>query len=45
MRAGEYCQIPLGSYVEYLGAAENGFYLVAYNGYVGYALASYLMWI
>ena len=42
--AGEYCQIPLGSYVEYLGSAENGFYLVAYNGYVGYALASYLSW-
>lgn len=40
--AGEYCQIPLGSYVEYLGTYSNGFYLVAYNGYVGYALASYL---
>lgn len=40
--AAEYCQIPLGSYVEYLASAENGFYLVAYNGLVGYALASYL---
>lgn len=38
----EFCQIPLGSKVEYLGTAENGFYMVSYNGYTGYALASYL---
>lgn len=42
VNADEYCQIPLGSYVEYLDYSENGFYLVAYNGYIGYALASYL---
>lgn len=40
--AGEYCQIPLGASVEYLGEAGNGFYQVAYGGYTGYALASYL---
>lgn len=40
--ADEFCQIPLGAVVEFLGAAENGFYYVEYNGYDGYALASYL---
>lgn len=40
--ADEFCQIPLGAIVEFLGAAENGFYYVEYNGYDGYALASYL---
>lgn len=40
--SGEYCQIPLGSYVEFLSVSDNGFFLVAYNGLVGYALASYL---
>lgn len=40
--ADEFCQIPLGATVEYLGTAENGFYWVSYNGYDGYALASYL---
>lgn len=34
--------IPLGEYVEYLGTSSNGFYMVKYNGYVGYALAKYL---
>lgn len=38
----EFCQIPLGELVEYMGTAENGFYMVSYNGYTGYALASYL---
>lgn len=38
----EFCQIPLGALVEYKGTAENGFYMVVYNGYTGYALASYL---
>lgn len=41
-QAEEFCQIPLGELVEYLGTAENGFYLVSYKGYTGYALASYL---
>lgn len=41
-KADEFCQIPLGAVVEYLGTAENGFYMVSYNGYTGYALASYL---
>lgn len=40
----EFCQIPLGAEVEYLGTAENGFYTVKYNGFTGYALASYLAW-
>lgn len=41
-KASEICQMPLGSVVEYLGPAENGFLAVAYNGRVGYALANYL---
>lgn len=41
-KAEQFCQIPLGAVVEYLGTAENGFYMVSYNGYTGYALASYL---
>jgi hypothetical protein len=40
--ASEICQMPLGSAVDYLGYAENGFYYVQYNGMTGYALASYL---
>lgn len=40
--ASEICQIPLGAAVSFLGIAENGFYCVEYNGYTGYALASYL---
>lgn len=40
--ADEFCQIPLGAVVQFLGSAENGFYYVEYNGYDGYALSSYL---
>ena len=40
--SGEITQIPLGSSVEYLGTASNGFYKVRYNGSVGYALSQYL---
>lgn len=40
--AGEICQIPLGATVEFVALAGDGFYKVAYNGHVGYALASYL---
>lgn len=40
--AGEICQIPLGATVEFVDVAGDGFYKVAYNGHVGYALASYL---
>ena len=40
--ASEICQIPLGSTVEFLEYAENGFYKVNYIGKTGYALASYL---
>ena len=43
--ASEICQMPLGVCVNYLGFAGNGFYQVEYNGRVGYALASYLMFI
>lgn len=41
-KADEFCQIPLGATVQYFDTAENGFYMVSYNGYTGYALASYL---
>ena len=41
-QAAEICQIPLGSYVKYVSVSSNGFYMVTYNGRVGYALASYL---
>lgn len=41
-KGDEFCQIPLGAVVEFKGTAENGFYMVVYNGYTGYALASYL---
>ena len=40
--AEEICQIPLGTTVEYIAGAENGFYQVRYGGNEGYALASYL---
>lgn len=43
--ASEICQIPIAAFVTYLGAAENGFYQVEFNGNVGYALASYLSFI
>ena len=41
-KADEFCQIPLGATVQYLDTAENSFYMVSYNGQIGYALASYL---
>lgn len=41
-KADEFCQIPLGATVQYLDTAENGFYMISYDGYIGYALASYL---
>lgn len=41
-KADEFCQIPLGETVQFLDTAENGFYMVSYDGYTGYALASYL---
>ena len=41
--AAEICQIPLGSFVEYLGYGENGFYVISYNGTIGYALSDYLV--
>ena len=40
--ADRYCTIPLGAKVEYISGASNGFMKVAYDGYTGYALASYL---
>ena len=40
--AGEICKIPLGAAVSYVSTAGNGFYKITYNGYTGYALASYL---
>lgn len=42
VNSGEILRIPLGSVVEYLGQANNGFYKVRYNGSVGYALSQYL---
>ncbi len=35
-------QIPLYGMVEFVDEADNGFYMVWYNGQLGYALASYL---
>lgn len=40
--AAEICQIPLGAAVTFYSNSSNGFYYVNYNGYIGYALASYL---
>lgn len=40
--AGEICQIPLGTVVDYIDSAVNGFYLINYNGRMGYAKADYL---
>ena len=42
-KAEEFCQIPLGEKVIFRESAENGFYMVSYNGYTGYALAEYLI--
>ena len=41
--AEEFCQIPLGEKVVFREAAQNGFYMVSYNGYTGYALEEYLI--
>lgn len=41
--AEEFCQIPLGEKVIFREAAQNGFYMVSYNGYTGYALEEYLI--
>ena len=38
----EICQIPLGATVTFLSQAENGFYMISYNGQTGYSLAGYL---
>jgi len=38
----EICQIPLGTVVDYIDTADNGYILVNYNGVMGYAQASYL---
>lgn len=40
--ASAICQIPLGSRVEAIGLADNGFLRINYNGYTGYALEQYL---
>lgn len=40
--ADRYCTIPLGATVTYYSNAGGGFLKVGYNGYIGYALASYL---
>lgn len=40
--AAEICQIPLGATVFVVEEASNGFYLVEYAGYSGYALSKYL---
>lgn len=42
VNASEITQIPLGAAVSYVGNANNGFFRVVYNGWDGYALASYL---
>ena len=36
-------RIPLGEKVVWIGAAENGFYQINYQGNTGYALAEYLV--
>lgn len=41
-KASEICQIPLGALVYYIEPAANGFFLVSYGSYTGYALSSYL---
>lgn len=40
--AREICQIPLGTTVYYIDSVADGFYLINYNGIVGYAKADYL---
>ncbi len=41
-QADRIIKIPLGEQVTYIADAPNGFLKVSYNGYTGYALASYL---
>jgi len=41
--ADEFCQIPLGERVIFREAAQDGFYMISYNGYTGYALEEYLI--
>ncbi len=41
--AEEFCQIPLGEKVIFRETAQDGFYMVSYNGYTGYALEEYLI--
>lgn len=40
--AGSLAHIPLGTYVKYIGPAENGFYCIEYRGMRGYGLQAYL---
>lgn len=40
--AREICQIPLGTTVDYIDSVANGFYLINYNGNMGYAKADYM---
>lgn len=40
--AKEIVQIPLGATVDYIESSVNGFYLVNYNGKIGYAKSDYL---
>lgn len=40
--SGEILQVPLGSRVEVCDFAQNGFYLVQYQGHSGYIMAKYL---
>lgn len=40
--AKEITQLPLGTTVDYIDSSINGFYLVNYNGIMGYAKADYL---
>ncbi len=42
--AGEITRIPLGAEVDYI-EAKRDFYLVSYNGQIGYALQSYLTFV
>ncbi|MDD5859514.1 MAG: SH3 domain-containing protein [Eubacteriales bacterium] len=42
--ADEITRIPLGAEVDYIEAKKD-FYLVSYNGQIGYALQSYLTFI
>ena len=41
--AEEILQLPLGTIVDYIDSSINGFYLVNYNGIMGYAKADYLV--